>query len=405
MDVAKELSRTDHGTAVALPEFRVPIERAVPGMVLSRNLEHRGQMLLRHNSTLDSALIERLREQQVDYIYIHFSDQDVEFYKRLVLNHDNPPTYEGMGRMLRDAFWELVPSFARPEYCTREASVARIVEETIHHTIDLLFSSQRCFELLRQTRFFQARPVRHCPTAWVYSLCIGAGLGYNVPHLLDLGIAALFYDVGMLRVNPRVLAKPGRLTEAEWGEVRKHSYFGRRILEEVNSFSSTAAIVAFEHHENYYGGGYPKNKRGSSIHEFSQIVSLADKFAALVTARDYRQRFQPYQAYEMLLAQTKSSVSPRIFVAFLKHVLLYPRGSMLRLSTGEIAEPVSFPLHLPTRPTVMITHGPEGHSVVGAPRMIHLVEHPQIGIESFAIVEEQQRWSQAEPEPLRLERI
>jgi HD-GYP domain-containing protein (c-di-GMP phosphodiesterase class II) len=356
-------------------------------MVLSRNLTHRETMLLRFGTVLDASLIQRLLEQQVDHIYIHFADQDVEFYKGLILAQDTPPHPSVFAELLKETFTEIVPRFAQPENCTRDSAVAEMVVETMKHTTELLFNSSRCVELLRQTRLFQLRPVRHCPAAWVYALCIGAGLGYNVPHLLDLSLAALFYDIGMLRIRAKVLAKPGKLTAAEWGEVRKHTFFGRRILEEVNSFSSTAAVVAFEHHENFYGGGYPKNKRGSGIHEFSQIVSVADKFAALLTARQYRGPFQPYQAYEMMLQQTRSSVSPRIFISFLKHVLLYPRGSLLRLSTGEIAEPIGFPLTQPTRPKVRVTHSADGQEAVGPPRLIELATRPDIGIESFALME------------------
>jgi hypothetical protein len=75
-------------------------------------------------------------------------------------------------------------------------------------------------------------------------------------------------------------------------------------------------------------------------------------------------------------------------VAFLKTVLLYPRGCMLRLSTGEIAEPVDFPLHLPTRPTVRVTHTPHGEELVGPRRVINLVDHPELAIESFGLAEE-----------------
>jgi cell fate regulator YaaT (PSP1 superfamily) len=97
----------------------------------------------------------------------------------------------------------------------------------------------------------------------------------------------------------------------------------------------------------------------------------------------------------MLLAQTKSTVSPKVFVAFLKSVLLYPRGSMLRLSTGEIAQPVDFPLHLPTRPTVVVTHNSHGDEVIGrAQRTINLAEHTEITIDAYTIVEETTKGAQ-----------
>jgi hypothetical protein len=365
-------------------------------MVLSRNLEYRGQMLLRFGVELDQDRIERLREIGVTHLHVHFNNEDLGLYKDLLISQDNPPSYERLLELARDTFYEFIPPFARPEHCARTEQVAEVVREIIEHTFDVVFSSRRCFELLRMTRFFQVEPLKHCPAAWVLALTVGTGLGYTLPTLLDLSLSCLFYDIGMLKVPPRIQCKPGRLTELEFTEVKKHTFFGRRLLEDLSSFSASAAVVSFEHHEHYYGGGYPKGKRGDDIHEFAQICGLTDKFAALLTPRNHRERFQPYQAYEMLLAQTKSAVSPRIFVSFLKNVLIYPRGSMFRLSTGEIAEPVDFPLHMPTRPTVRVTHTPGGEELLGQRRVINLVDHPEITIEGLAVLEQNvERASQA----------
>ncbi|MCH7471812.1 HD domain-containing protein [bacterium] len=373
------------------PDFKVPIDKVLPGMVLARNLQHDGQMLLRHGLEMDSERIEKLKEMGVAHLYIQFNTEDVDLYKEYLTRQASPPDYESLVETARASFLETIPSFARPKFCARSAEVHSLVLPVIRHTLDVIFSSQRLFTLFSLTHFFQLGPLTHCPAAWVYALCTGAGLDYSMPALIDLSLASLFYDIGMLKLPPRVLAKPGRLTELEWAEIKKHTYFGRKMLEDVGNLPPSAALVAFEHHENYYGGGYPKNKRGDQINEFAQVVSLADKFAALVTARGYRDRFQPYQAYEMLLSQTKSAVSPRVFVAFLKSVLIYPRGSLLRLSNGEIAEPVSFEIEQPTRPTVLVTYTSSGEEIVGNQRRINLAEHPNLSIEAFNIVEDHQQ--------------
>lgn len=376
---------------ITQPEFRIPVGKAVPGMLLSRNLELRGATLLRHGTRLTHDHLQRLREMGVETLLVQFGDEDVGTFKQLLISGAAAPERDEFAELARIALREFIPPFARPQFCARTNELEITVAAALEHSLDVILGSERCFELLRQARMFQVPCLRHCPAAWVYSICIGAGLGYNMSTLLDLSVAALFYDIGMLRVPARILSKPGRLTEQEWAQIKKHAFFGRKMLEGLSEHSESAAMVAFEHHENYYGSGYPKGKTGSAIHEFSQIVGLADKFAAMVTGKDYRSGFQPYQAYELLLAQTRSSVSPRIFVAFLKSVLLYPRGSVLRLTSGELAVPVGFPLHLPTRPLVMVTHTRYGEELVGDSRTLSLAEHPELGIESFAIIDESPR--------------
>src|SRR5258708_2555886 len=92
-----------------LPEFRVPLSRVQPGMVLARNIEQSGVLLLRHGMELDDELIARLHEHGVRSLYVNFTDADVETYKRLLIGEDSPPTYERLVDLTREVFIELIP--------------------------------------------------------------------------------------------------------------------------------------------------------------------------------------------------------------------------------------------------------------------------------------------------------
>ncbi len=176
-------------------------------MVLARNLEFRGQLLLRYGIALDQEKIERLQDLGVGYIYVHFENADLNLYKELLITQDSPPTYERLMDIVNAAFQEFIPPFARTEHCARTPELALIVDEVIDHTFDIIFSSRKVTELIKATRFFQLQALRHCPAAWVFSLLIGAGLGYNLPTLLDLSLAALFYGLFSLVLNT-VLGAP-----------------------------------------------------------------------------------------------------------------------------------------------------------------------------------------------------
>jgi hypothetical protein len=369
------------------PEFRVPLSKLACGMVLAKQVTYGASPLLSAGAVLDESLIEKLRSFHVDYAVVRFDDGDIPTVKRLIVGLDEPPPPEEVSKTSRDFLMNAVPPFARPHMCARTPQIFSAVQEAAENTLDILFSSARLFSLLEETGFFQPSVVRHCPVAWMYALCVGAALGYNQPSLLDLSVAALFYDIGMTRVSSRVVAKPGKLTEMEYAEIRKHTHFGKRILEEISPISDAAATVAFEHHESYAGGGYPRGVNGDALHEYSQIVSLTDKYAALMTDRGHRRRFQPYQAYEMMLDETKKSVSPDVFNAFLKSVLIYPKGSFLKLSNGEIGTIADFHDAVPARPTVEIVYDASGVDVTAQKKRIDLADNPEITIESFAVFE------------------
>lgn len=369
------------------PEFRVPLSKLATGMVLAKPVTYGASPLLSAGAVLDETLIEKLRGFHIDHAFVRFDDGDIPTVKRLIVGLDEPPPPGEVSKASRDFLSNSVPPFARPHMCARTPEVFSSVQETMTNTLDVLFSSSRLFALLDEAGFFQTSVLRHCPVAWTYALCVGAALGYNQPSLLDLSVAALFYDVGMMRVSGRVVAKPGKLTEMEFAEIRKHTHFGKRILEEISPISDAAATVAFEHHESYAGGGYPRGVNGDSLHEYSQIVILTDKYAALMTDREHRRRFQPYQAYEMMLEETKKSVSPDVFNAFLRSVLIYPKGSFLKLSNGEIGTIADFHDAVPARPTVEILYEASGTDVSAQKRRMDLADNPQITIESFAVFE------------------
>jgi len=370
------------------PEFTLPISLVKPGMELSRNIVLRGATLLRYGTILDDELIDRLRSLGVGIVQVHLSERDFQAYKDILLSQDTPPAYDTALRAVRESFIQNIPPGARPVACGANDEIIERVEEIVQHSLDILLGSRQLFALVREADFFLTPLLRHSLCAWIYSLCVGVSLNYNLPSLIDLSISSLFYDIGMTRVPAKILNKPGKLTDQEYAEVKKHTYHGRNILESAERFSSRAKVVAFEHHENYYGGGYPRNKRGDTIHEFSQIVSITDKFAALTTERAQRERKDPADAVEILMAYTKTAVSPKIFIAFLRSVLFYPRGSLLKLNTGEIGTPVEYPTHKPYRPVLRILFDRNGGEVLHGKRTVDLSANPGISVMSYSVPEE-----------------
>lgn len=373
---------------LARPEFLLPVPRLKPGMELSRNVVLRGATLLRFSTVLNDDLIQRLRGIGVDSVHVFLSEDDFDSYKQVLLAHDTPPAYESTLRAMRDIFMDNVPLQARPATCCADDDLAHRVDEVMDHTLDLLLGSRQLFQLLKEADFFLTPLLTHSLAAWVYSLCVGVALEYNLPAMLDLSIASLFYDIGMTKVPASILFKPGTLSELEYAEVKKHTYYGRNILDDYAHLSPRAPIVAFEHHENFYGGGYPRNKRGDAIHEFAQIVAITDKFAALITEKAHRERKDPSDAVEILMAYTKTAVSPKVFVAFLRSVRVYPRNALLKLSTGEIGTPVEYPSHKPYRPVLRVIFDREGNEVLHLRRQIDLSLNPGIKVVSFTVPEE-----------------
>jgi len=110
----------------------------------------------------------------------------------------------------------------------------------------------------------------------------------------NIYLAGLLHDVGKIGVDEAVLCKPGRLTDIEFAQVKKHPQIGADILRPIRQMESvTQAVLA--HHERFDGGGYPHGLAGRKIPLTGRIMMLADSFDAMVSDRTYR-RALPVEA-------------------------------------------------------------------------------------------------------------
>ncbi len=127
----------------------------------------------------------------------------------------------------------------------------------------------------------------HSDRVAIFSDLIASELGLNPAHRRKLRRAALLHDIGKLGVSNAILEKPGRLTDAEFDEVKRHPGLGELILSRVAAFGDLAE-VAGAHHERLDGAGYPRGLKAEAIGLDSRIVAVADIFDALTADRPYR---------------------------------------------------------------------------------------------------------------------
>ena len=127
----------------------------------------------------------------------------------------------------------------------------------------------------------------HSTRVALYAAALAARFGLSEEERKTLQREALLHDIGKIGIPDAVLNKPGRLTEAEYGTIRKHTSIGGHILERSASLLG-AADVARYHHERWDGAGYPSGLSGETIPLHARIVSVADAYDAMRSDRIYR---------------------------------------------------------------------------------------------------------------------
>ncbi len=218
---------------------------------------------------------------------------------------------------------------------------------------------------------FHEYTLNHSMNVCILSIALGRRLGLDRNELIDLGISALFHDLGKLDTPRDILEKPAKLDDREREIIEKHPHHGAEKLIQSPDFRGLplrAIHVALEHHVKEDNTGYPRPYRKHSVNLFSRIVKITDFFDAITTKRVYRtSHFTRDDALTLMLAQSGREFQPALLREFVKMMGVYPVGSLVALSTGELALVVenSSETSLLLRPRVKVVALPDGGRVDG----------------------------------------
>lgn len=153
----------------------------------------------------------------------------------------------------------------------------------------------------------------------VGELCqkIGRAMGLPKSSINKLKAIGLLHDIGKIAISDSILNKPGRLTEEEWNQIRRHPDIGYRILRSSKELGNLADYV-MAHHERFDGTGYPKGLKGEDIPLYSRIVSVADAYDAMISDRSYRRALAPKEAIAEIINGEGRQFDPIVVDSFLK---------------------------------------------------------------------------------------
>jgi putative two-component system response regulator len=155
----------------------------------------------------------------------------------------------------------------------------------------------------------------HCRQLGVLSERMAAVLGLDEAHQMTIRIGGYLHDIGKIGIADAILLKPGKLTESEMAEMRRHSEIGAAILEVHEAMADIAQIVR-HHHERWDGRGYPDALVGSGIPLGGRIIAVADAFSAMTSDRIYRPAMSLERAWAELHAHAGTQFDPEIVAAF-----------------------------------------------------------------------------------------
>jgi putative nucleotidyltransferase with HDIG domain len=203
------------------------------------------------------------------------------------------------------------------EQVTRTDALPAAETETIVRSLALTMHQEGQVVLpLLELKQFDQYTTTHSSNVSVLTMGLAEYLGYAPREVRILGVAGLLHDIGKVRVSQEILVKPGKYTPEERAEMNRHPVEGARIILQRHRNMELAAVVAYEHHINLDGTGYPSLVYPRDCHLASRLVHVVDIYDALCAHRPYREAYSPGAALQIVEEQSGRGLDPAMVQAF-----------------------------------------------------------------------------------------
>ena len=333
------------------------------------------RLLLRKGAELDSVYISRLIELGYQSIYVVD-----ELTEDIVLNELIYPATRMKANSAVFEFHEKTLLLNNPR---KVDEIRMTADDIIREVMAMDFRSATVD--FPELKTFDNYLYLHSVSVAVLGVIIGWKLGVNDKLLHDFTLGALLHDIGKIEVPREILFKTGPLSNDEFEIMKKHSRGGFQLLSKSLYIKPTAFTIALQHHEAYDGSGYPNERKGEEIHQFSRIASAVDIFDALTTDRPYKKRWSFPKTLDYMNNKIKNRLDPKVLEVINTVIPKYPAGFSVKLSTGETGVVIS---NKPTNsydPKVRVTKDTKGTTLTKSSAYeINLGENPDIKITGSA---------------------
>lgn len=195
---------------------------------------------------------------------------------------------------------------------------------------------------------------QHSVGASIWAVALGRQLGLPKSDLRSLAVGGLLFDIGKLRVNEELLKAERILTEEEFTEVRAHVAHGVQMIADSGLMNQDVIDMVTHHHERHNGSGYPGGLRSDNIPIYARIAAIVDCYDAITSHRSYARAIPPSTAIKMLYEWRDIDFQGELVEEFIQAVGIYPAGTLVELSSGEVGVVIAEYRTRRLRPQVLV---------------------------------------------------
>jgi HD-GYP domain-containing protein (c-di-GMP phosphodiesterase class II) len=220
--------------------------------------------------------------------------------------------------------------------------------------IDSILRNPSAFVWLKEMKRRDNYAYQHAMGCAIWSASFGRHLGLERAELQLLALGGLLCDVGKTRLPVELLSKRTPLSAEELHLVRQHVQHGLDIIDATPGLSPKVREIVATHHERHDGSGYPWQLKGGDIPIFGRIMGVVDSYDAMTSTRPYAASRPAHQAVNELYQLRGKLFQAELVEQFIQNCGIYPTGSLVELSNGQVAVVTDVHSLKRLRPRVML---------------------------------------------------
>ena len=208
-------------------------------------------------------------------------------------------------------------------------AVAECVDSILHAPDALLWMTQ-----LKNRDLYTSQ---HSMNVCILAIALGRQINLSVQELNNVGLCGMMHDMGKMLVPLEILNKPGKLEPDELKIMQSHAKLGWKLLLSSSGMYGGAIDVAHSHHERLDGTGYPRKLIAEQISPYTRIVAIVDMYDAITSDRIYQKGRTHLEAINIMTKMCGTHLDSGLTYKFIECLGIYPPGSIVEMSNGEIA--------------------------------------------------------------------
>lgn len=226
-----------------------------------------------------------------------------------------------------------------------------VAKHAVYDCMTSILRSPDAMLLLNRLKSKDYNLWQHSMNVSVLAINLGRYLNLHDDELVLLGLCGMFHDIGKLRLSKSDMEAAVDKEQV----IQTHTKIGRDILlTSMGQLAEVASEVAYCHHENLDGSGYPRGLGGLQISPYTRMISIVNLYDNLITDKADKKALTHYDAMIVLLEESHGHLDETLVNSFNQCMGVYPVGSVVELNTGEVAMVVEENEKLRLRPKIML---------------------------------------------------